>query len=228
MLASTVMDSVAALLNDTQQQIYNYTAQIPYLNIALVDLKEEMQLANSPISNEQSAVITIPLGDDFIDFTTTPALPAGLLEIQQIWYRQSGTSGTFLPMQRVEFIPQYLIDQQFQVIQIFSWQEPKLKFVAALADTEIKIDYVKDLFPIITSSSDEIESVNGQGFLIYKTAALCAKYIAENPTRSDELNALAVVGRDRVIGIATKGRQAITTRRRPFRQAFKTSYGSQR
>ena len=52
-----------------------------------------------------------------------------------------------------------------------------------------------------------------------------AKYIGENPARSDELNALAMVGKDRVIGISTKGRQSITTRRRPFRQGFKSSYG---
>jgi hypothetical protein len=226
-LASEIMDGVAALMNDVAQQRYSYSAQIPYLNIALTDLREELQLSNSPVSNEESAVIVIAAGVTELDFTTTPPLPTGLMEIQQAWYRQTGTSDAFLPMQRVEFLPHYLqaTPSQFQVVQIWSWQEPKMKFIAAIGSTEMKLDYVKTLFPIITSPTDAIAVLNGKSFLQYKTAALCAKYIGENPSRSDELNALATIGLDRSIGISTKGRQSITTRRRPFRQAFKSSYG---
>ena len=219
--AGQVMDLAASLLNDTAKQVYTYTAQLPYLKMALQDLRKLLELNNSPVTNETSAVITIPSGNTSLGFgIVAPKLPDDLVEIQQLWERISGVE-PFLPMRKVEFIPHYLEDIEINQFLVWAWMDNEIRFLAANIDIDLKIDYIQSLFTNVTDENSFIMVINSDSYLQYRTAALCAEYIGENPTRALSLNIQAKEAFDVLIGIDNKGRQAIYTRRRPFRAAWK-------
>jgi hypothetical protein len=103
----------------------------------------------------------------------------------------------------------------------FVWQSQEIRFLPASQDNQIKIDYIRTLFSTVTASSDEIAIVNAASFLEYRTAGLVAEFIAENQSRAQSLNSDSSLALDRVVGIGTKGRQAINIRHRPFRSGYK-------
>lgn len=229
LLASTVMDLVAGLMNDTAKAVYTYAVQIPYLNMALLELREKYELNNIPVTETSSEEIDVPAGDTEITFgaTTSPALPDDLVEPQQLWEKNTGID-PYIPMTRVDFLPHYLAGTPTNQFIYYVWQDQKIKLLASTADNTIKIDYIKQLFMDVIDSGTQINVINAQSFLQYRTAALLAEFIERNITSSDALNTYAVLAMDRALGIGVKGKQAIQTRRRPFRQAWKRRSGGWR
>lgn len=220
---SEIVSSVASLMNDTAQTLYTNAAVLPYLNLALDDLQEIFQHNNVPVTNEESSIITVPAGIDTIGFGTTPALPSDLVEIQNLWERSSGVI-PFIPMTRREFIPRSHEDQSITQFLWYAWRDQEIKVIAATAANDIKIDYIQNIFntPIAIGDIDvNLPIVNVKQYLNYATASLCAMFIAENETRSNHLDALATRALDRELGIPTKGRQSITTRRQPFMASYR-------
>jgi len=219
-----VMDMSASLMNDTAQSVYTDAAQLPYLNMALRELQENFELNNIPVTNDTSALLNVPLNTSRIAFTgTTPVLPSDLIEIQQIWESPEGEN-LFIPMTRKEFLPHDLENTTINQLLVWAWIEQEIKLIVANVDIDIKLDYVKSLFTtiLIGAIATDLPVLNSLSYLGYKTAALCSQFIGENPTRAGELNGLAMLALDRTMGISTKSRQAVTTRKRPFRAAYKS------
>ncbi len=92
------------------------------------------------------------------------------------------------------------------------------------------MDYTANMFntPILIGNIGvNLPFTNVKTYLEYKTAALCAMFIAENESRAVALDSLTGTALSRALGIPIKGMQSIVTRRRPFRHSFKhrgTSY----
>lgn len=218
------MKASAALLNDVALTNFTYVAQIPYLNMALVDLKEILELNNVPITNQSSnTALTITAGVTKIARNTNPSLPLDLIEIRHLWERDAGTTEDFMPMTKKEFLPNTTI--QISQLVYWAWINDELRFVGATTDRDLRMDYVCDPFAPILVETDVIHYDRAQAFLNYRTAALCAQFIGENKERSDDLNTLAGLAVDRTLGITTKPRQAIATRRRPFMASLKVRRG---
>lgn len=194
----------------------------PYLNMAMSDLRVRFEQHNIPVTNETRKEIEIPAGTTEVIFNATPpapSLPANLIEPIALWERTSGIEQDYVPMRKVQFLPPY----ETEVNQLIYWQwaGQKIMFVGSNIDEQIRIDYIKNIFAPIKDKDDPIDIINTQSFLQYRTAALAARFIGENPDRSDELNQTAALELDTVLSIGIKGGQAIATRRRPFRQSFK-------
>lgn len=219
MLASEVMDRAAALLNDNDQSLYNYGVQIPFLNMALDELEEILEANNVGVTNSTSAIIPITTAMFDIGGSTGPALPTGLVEIQQLFERPTGTNQDFLPMTRVEFLPQYIVLMSDLIY--WSWEEQIIKFKGCLTNTDVKIEFVKTAITPVTTVNSAINIINSKSFLAYRTAALCAANIGENQSRENDLNVNATLALDRMLGINIKGRQSILIRRRPFMATYK-------
>lgn len=218
------MVDVRALLNDNNAQVYTNTAQLPYLNIAMRDLKTELELANVQVTNVTSAAITIPAGIDTIDKTTTPALPDDLVEIQQAWESLEGQQ-EYIPMTRREFLPRYLEGVTVGYLVYWSWIGEQFKVLPASINIDVKLDYIKDLLGPITTVTQPINVINCQPVLGYRTGALCARFIGENPSRADELDTMARNALDQLLAMDAKGAQQWATRRKPFRSAYKRRAG---
>lgn len=218
-----IMAGAAALMNDALRKVYTDAKVLPYLNLALDELQEIFELNNVPVTNEESAVINVPAGIFVIGYGTNPKLPQNLKEVQRLWERAENTT-PWIPMTRKEFIPRQYEDQSISQLLWWAWRNQEIRLIPATANNDIKLDYVQDLFNTPISLDDinvHLVVVNVKQYLTFQTAAFCAMYVAENETRAAGLEAKAAIAIERELGIPTKGRQAITTRRRPFMGSYR-------
>jgi len=228
LLSGTVMDAAASLQNDTAKTSYTYAAQVPYLNMALLSLQEIFELNEVPIVDTVSAVMTVPAGVDFIGFSPTPPvvgtpyLPSNLIEPQKLWERPNGTN-PYIPMTKVDDLPKNLEGILQSQFIWYTWQSQEIRFLPSGQINQIKMDYIRNLFvPItLTTGLEELYVINGQSYLQFQLGGLLAEFIGENTTRANKLYGFADLAVNRALGIGTKGRQGIITRRRPFRSSYK-------
>lgn len=224
--AGEVMDLSAALVNDVNKTLYTYAIQIPYLNMALKELQEYFEQNNVPVTDKESAVINCPAGTVIVPFppvppiALTPYLPDDLVEIQKVWQRTEGID-PYIPLGRVDGPQLNLAGIETSQFAGYWWEAQAMNFMPSNTDIDIKLEYIRELFPVITVSTDPINVVNCQSFLINRNAALVAEYIEENEERAAKLNATAGIALDRSLGISAKGRQGMVTRRKPFRAGYK-------
>lgn len=223
--AGTVMNGAASLMNDTNRTVYTYAAQIPYLRIALQELRESYELNSIPVTENRSSVIQINSGVTEIIYNATgtptnPKLPDDMAEPKQLWERARNID-PYTPMSKVDFLPAYMEGVQIPQFLIYSWQDQKIKVLPANRNNDIKIDYVKELFQSIVDENSLINVVNAVTALQFRTAGLLAEFIERNLTSANGLNAAAQLALDRAEGIGIKGKQSIVTRRRPFRSGYK-------
>ena len=222
--AGEVMDRSAALLNDPAKTDYTYLAQLIYLNMAIDELVENLEESNVSPANQTSATITIPIGSYQItplESATTPHYPVDLVEIQQVSERLSGTTDSFIPLGRREFIQVYPPSNS---LLFWCWEDQIIKFnpSGALSEREIQLLYVRKGIALATDDTTVIGTINARSYLSYKTAALCALYVGENQSRFEALEEQAQKALERMEGISNKGRQQFSTRHRPFRAGYKS------
>lgn len=220
----------AALMNDSDQAQYTSARQLPYLNLALSELQEIFQQNNIPVTQKSSAVINVPAGNTEVTFAPDPPivgvdyLPDDLVEINELFSSQEGQEN-WVPVTKKEYLTDQIIPAggEISFINVWAWLDQKIQFLACNQDNDLMLDYIKTLFPVIDVSTlaDTLTVINSATFLQYRTAALCAEFMAENPSRAASLNGNALLALDRTLGISTKGKQSIVYRRKPFRAAFK-------
>ena len=222
--AGAIMNKAAALLNDVARSAFTYAYQLPYLNMALSELEEVFELNNIPSTNATSVVIPVNAGVTEIGFDTQASgavLPPGLVEIQIVWERTRDTN-PYTQMTKVDFLPAYMEGTLLNSFVWWTWQDQKIKVLASSGNNDLKLDYIKSLFPEIINENDPIDVINCRSFLQFRTAALAAQFVGENKERADDLNTMAFLSLERAVGISVKGGQSISTRRRPFRASYKS------
>jgi hypothetical protein len=218
--AGQIMELAAALLNDTERQIYTDTALLPYLKIALKDLREQFELSSIPVTQATSAILEVPAATTSITFSTTPALPTDLVSIDELWESDNDERG-FSQMKRREFIPASLTTP-VGMFQIYAWNSNTLKLPSSSMIRYLKMDYLAQLFNTTIDENSIIGIINGESYLQYRVAGLAAFYIGENKSRSDDLNGEATLAYDRATGIENQSKQGTGVRRRPFRSGYKS------
>lgn len=222
---SAIITTVASLMNDAAQSVYTNAACLQFFNLALDELQELYQQNDIPVTHTVSASISVPAGIDRIGFDTTPALPSNLIEIIELWESQSGLN-QWIPMDRRDFLPHYLENNVLiNQFLLWSWEQQRIRVIAANQANDLKIDYTCSIFntPILIKDIDvNLPFTNIKTYLEYKTAALCAMFIAENENRALALDSESKTALNRALGIPIKGQQNILTRRLPFRYGLRT------
>lgn len=225
-----IIDMAASLQNDTAQDVYTDAACLPYLNMAMRELQEIFELNNVPVTNQVSALLNVAAGVSTIAFAgTTPLLPNDLIEIRKLWESPEGQA-EYSPVDKREFLPLSLQNgDTISQFLIYAWVANEIRLIAADANIDLKIDYIRSLFSTILIGSIDVDLgfqfKNIFTYLGFETAALCSMFIGENETRALALEQKANSSLATSIGISTKGRQSIVTKRRPFRGAFKRNRG---
>ena len=222
--AGEIMDRSAALLNDPAKTDYTYVAQLPYLNMAIDELIEQLEEANISPSNQLSATITLAVGESKLTPTesaTTPHYPTDLVEVQSVGERAADSEDVFIPLVRREFLQAFTASNS---LMFWCWQNQEICFNPNGANTEreIQLKYVSQAIAQAEDDTSVIGTINARSYLSYKTASLCAMYIGENETRAQVLNDQAEKAIERMMGISNKGRQQMVTRHRPFRAGYKS------
>ncbi len=225
MTPQQIFVGAAALLNDQIQSVFTDAVLLPYYNMAQEKLGEVFELNNIPVTNDRSIALPVAAGVNKIAFyNTVPLLPSDLVDVRTLWESPSGQNNWTI-VDRRDFIPLWW-DNNTTINQflIYSWQSQEIKLIAANANNDIKIDYVKSILPQITISEIiiPINVINANGFLRNWTAGLAAWFIGENESRATALYGLAEESLERSLGISIKGQQNTPARRRPFRQGYKS------
>lgn len=220
---TSIFTRSAALLNDQERATYTDTVLLPYLNIALPELQEIFELNNIPVTNETSATIPVPSATSVISFTSVPALPTNLVEIQRLFESQTGQNLWF-PVTKREFLTADILGSvPLTMFGVWAWIDQEIHVRSAVNPIDLKLDYIKSLFTELTLGGLGVQNtiLNTDSFFLNRVAALASEFIDENLIRADKLNGFAVMGLDRSLGISVKGKQAIAVRRQPFRAAYK-------
>ena len=222
-----VANFAAARLNDVSQQLYTDAVQLPFLNIALAELQEIYEANNIPVTDQTSAVINVPTasaGIVTIGYTGVAGriLPTDLIEPKVVWESAEGLN-QWTPMTKVDYLDQTQLTAQINQLVNYQWATNAIKVLAANADNDIKLDYIRNLFTELTDITTDLLVQNSLSYLGNRVASLIAYDIEENEGRGNRLYSDAMSGLDRGLTIPTKGRQRITTRRRPFRAGFKSN-----
>lgn len=221
MTAEEVMDMSRSLLNDQIGAVFDNGVQIPYLNMALRDLGLKLQLNDIPVTLERSTEIPVLAGIDNIGGPGGPPLPYLFINAKQLWQRPTGTGNPFLQITQFQFLPTWDTNNIVNYLAGWAYFAQYIHLVPSTTPMDVRIDYTKSVIPIITDENDDIDILNSFQYLGFKTAAYCSFFIGENPTRAEALHGQAEQAFSELLGIETKGQQAIVTRRRPFRAGWK-------
>lgn len=213
--AGEVMDRSAALMNDPEKTDYTYVAQLPYLNMAIDELCEELEESNVSPTSETSQIYKVGVGNNYI-----ADLPYDLIEIQEVGERMAGSQDPFVRLGKRE---DHKLSPPSNSLLYWVWENQRIKFNpnGALSIREIQLKYIRQPIQQAKDEKSVIGVINVRSYLGYKTAALCAQFIGEDESRAGILNTQADKAIERVTGISNKGRQQMMTRHRPFRSSFK-------
>ena len=215
MTAGEVMNRAASLLNDTPKTQFTYAAQIPYLNTAIDELQEEMELMGLSTTRGYSTGYAIGAGAGAI----VAPLPTNLVEFQNLYEKSSGAPSTdYLEMTKVEFLPDLTATNS---LRYWTYQEGQIRFVPANSARDVKIEYIGAIQALVVANTDLITILNSRSYLAFRTAGLVARFVGENPTRADQLDSMALQARDKLLGIGVKANQSMPVRRAPFMASYK-------
>lgn len=195
--AGAVMDQAAALLNDPSKVDYTYTVQLPYLKSAYNKLQLRLHSLGLPVIEEISSTIDVAIN------ATTVTYPADLVQPIKLEERLDGTSDLFVKVEKIDDIPEM---DPVSNIMYWNWREEVIYINPPTTAREVLLKYFKSLTAIADQSTN-IPVINSLEYLANKTAALCARFIGENPTRADSLDILAAEALDLLLGNEIKNKQ---------------------
>lgn len=217
--AGDIFENAKSLLNDQLGDVYTDDVLLPYLRMAIVDLRLECEDNNIPYTNITSEAITVSAGTLGLGGPGQPPLPKDLVEIVEMYERSAGTTNDYMLMRRRRFEPK--TETQTTFLQVYTWQGQRVHFIGATSDIQVKIDYISQNIGDVVNKNTLILIFNSCAFLWFRTAALAAFYIMENKTRSDECNSEAARCIETMESIAQKSEQNMPIRRRPFMSSYR-------
>jgi hypothetical protein len=206
--AQDVVNEAQGLLNDLGGVFYTFDSLLPYLNKAYRELQDYYNLHGLKTTVDVSVLIAVPANTTQL---TNP--PADLLRPITLSERTPGTPEQFTEMDERSWEPD---ETPTNHLRIWVWREETIFFLGAQADRELRIRYVKSL-SAFNGAGSLVGVANSKSVLAARTAALGARYIGENPTRADELDAETGQALDRLIVTAIRQGQGLPTRRRRTR-----------
>lgn len=200
-IASDVMNEAAALLNDPNRTLFTYTLQLPFLRSAWNELQLKLQENGIPTAKEISLTLEIAPG------TSSITLPSDFIRPIKLEERANDSSDDFVEVREVLDIPQVSIGE----IRYWNWREESIYINPPTTAREVRLIYWKSLNPLNDQNSN-LNVTNSQEFLAFRTAALCARFIGENPTRADVLDSMATYHRDILINLEVRKMQSLPQR----------------
>jgi len=207
-LASAVMDSVRAILNDVAIDLYSNTIQLPYLSLANDDLSDELVDHGSTVQKEVSADIAVAAG------AVTVTLPADIIVPIALFEKNNGENDDkFREMKQRLFVPN--IAQGSELV-FWDWREQAINLVGATIDKEVRLRYTR-ILAALSGANSPLELTHAKSYLAYHTAALLALHVAQNQTVAAILEQQADKKLSKLLKREVKQNQGNPVRRRPFR-----------
>lgn len=217
MLASTVMDEAAAMLNDQAKATFTYTNMLPFLSKANDELETELALNGVSVLKQVSSNATIAVG-----ISSFPS-PADLMLPEWMGERLSGSTDPFDEMTECSYLPEELAgtDLNYWAYLSLVIKVGPANGAGATTERQCKLNYTR-LITALTGQSSVVEVTKSKTFLAERTAALAAQYVGENDERASKLD-FAARGMDghggslaNIVALFVRNNQGLGTRRRGY------------
>lgn len=216
---ATITSRVASLVNDVGQVVYTAAQQLPYVNISVDMLAADMRAAGAPYIKMRGTALSVPASTTPIILTaaSSPALPAALVEPQQLWERPSGgAEQDYVPMEGPETLPNFppTSTLRFWDIQGDAVNGWGIMLLGATATREVRIDGLYDLTQYTSTQTDPVLIPGSSNVLSFRTAALIASSRGDD-NGAATFNAIADAHTEKLIAAEIMVQQAYPVRRQP-------------
>lgn len=207
-VASDVMDTVRALLNDVAADVLTNTIQLPYVKIANDELSDALVKNSIPVIKEVSADI------DLAASSTELTLPSDIITPISVFEKNDGEAvDKYVELEKRDFLPEE-IESEF--LRFWTWREQKILFLGATVAKDIRLKYNRAI-TTITSPSSTVEATGSLFYLAFKTAEHISRSINQNSIKAAEMRVMAEEKLNDLLTIAGKPNQGLVVRRRPHR-----------
>lgn len=210
MLASTVMDMSASLLNDTARATYSYTIQLPYLRMAVRDLEGKLIVDGSPLFEEVSADINYVADATTITLPADFFLPIRMFEAE----RDNANDNNWRLMQEVSW--DVNSEPDTMVLTKWNFREGALNVLPSSVNREVRLHYIKSTFGTITDENSTTAVERALNTLGFKNAEYIARYVMNNPARADALKADGAEQEELFRNALIRNNQHKVVRRKPY------------
>lgn len=215
LLASDVLVTARAMLNDPTGAIYADTPMYALMNKAYKELQTKLNAHGISTAKEVGVVLAITAGTTVL--SDGALLPTGLIYPITLEERAEGaTDDQWYPMDETEWEPNIIRSTS---LRFWTWRNDEINFPGAITNREVKMKYVKSLGDIVDQNSP-ITVINSETWMAQRLAALASLLLGSNPSRASALdNDLNRDGGvwDDLKATFIKRKQAIPVRRRRTR-----------
>lgn len=211
MTAGDIALKAAILLNDQAQTTWTNAVLLPHVVDAFEELVEGLESVGASILKEVSAAITVTAN------ATTATLPSDVVAIYRVSERKSGSTDLYDLMAEKSWLPE---ETKTTLLRYWQYREQTIYFLGATEAREIKLEYLKNLTNLTTTSS-VIDILHSTRFLQYRTSAIAAGFRGENEERAKYLGAIADGALDQIKMRAVRDLQGVTVRRKPYKSSRK-------
>ncbi len=200
-----ISDARNVYLNDQTGRFTN-AILLPYVKMAVGYMETNLEENNVACKSTTLAAINVPVGAlELIPLPADFVWPISLKE------RNAGSTDLYADMIERAWEPQIA---QGDRLVYWAWREDRIKFVGALTNREVLLNYVKS-FPIVNVATDVVYNYARQ-YLAAKVAALVHEFISQNETLAERCNTQAETNIEQIINIQVKKQQATPVRRKPY------------
>lgn len=139
---ATVTGKIRAKLGDLDAQLYDDAFLLTYVGMAQSEL--DGWLRSKGVERYRlDTTLTVPAGTTVLSATSTPALPSDFHQPITMHERPSGSTNVadWVPVTLIrEDLP--LSAQPGETLGVWCWQQGTIRFVGALTDRQVSIDYL--------------------------------------------------------------------------------------
>lgn len=212
---SDIYTTSRAVLNDTGIAIYTDDALLPFVRVANNELSDYLVKNGVPVQKQIQIDILVLPGNKTLIKPSNLIVPITLYE-----KNQGAPDSDYQKMVEKAWEPNTPVDTH---LNNWDWRNQEINFIGASTNREVRLDYIR-LLADIQDENTQVEVIGSDNFLSFRTAALGARHIGENPVKANELDLEAIRFRDSLLQIGVRKNQTLRGRRRPFRLPFMSRY----
>ena len=209
--SGSIMQRSAAHLNDTSMLVYNADVLLPYLNMAIDELQEELGVFEIGEMRRETIIILVNAGD-----TSIPQMPLDFLEAISVLERARGSSDEWREVDQVVAIDPNLTIRPGNTLSQWTERSDRIEINPPALDREILLDYVASM-TIAEGEDGPINIESSRRLLALLTARNAARDAGNSRTKADTYEPDIARARDRLIRRLQKKSQEVSgTRRLPY------------
>lgn len=206
--AGSVTLRAAQHLNDSSQLVYTSTILLPFVNMALEELEEELDVYDvNPLRNE-SIVIDVAQGD-----TVLTQMPTDYVEAVALFERADGSSDNWVEVKETDWVDVNLDEST----TILNWapRGGQIRITPPTQAREVMLKYLKGLTEA-TAVGTTLDIGGSLRFLGLATARAAARDLGNSVTKAASYDKDIAKAKDMLVRRLSNEGQGIGVRRRPF------------